>query len=338
MKIKLTFLISLAILLVSANSAQCQTVNLNPPNTVNTIEVTSPNAVGNSSTVIKPPKVAIVLGGGGCKALAQIGVLEVFAKNNIPVNYIVGTSAGAIIGSLYAAGVPLNDIQEMFLDGSLQHALFPHMTPRLIGILLRKMVHLQGKHSYAGLTSGKKLEKFLNKKLPSDFSGLKIPFAAIATDLESGNTCMITSGDLCKSVVASSAIPPLVRPVTIGNTIFVDGGLKANLPTNCAQLTGAGIIVAIPADAPILPIEKSKFRSTRALVLRITDIMEGEIDRHRWKEADLVIYPEVGDIPGMTTDPEVIKRAIEKGRTAATAALPKLKQLLNGTRSHLATP
>ena len=123
-----------------------------------------------SSDNTKPPKVTIVLGGGGCKALAQIGVLEVFAENHIPVDYVVGTSVGAIIGALYAGGVPLPDIEQMFYDGTLQHALIPHMAPRIIIVILQKAFHLEGKKSYAGYTSGRNLEKFLHKRLPDDFS------------------------------------------------------------------------------------------------------------------------------------------------------------------------
>ena len=202
-------------------------------------------------------KLTLVLGGGGCKALVEIGVLKVFAKNKIPINYIVGTSAGAIIGALYAGGVPLDDIEQMAYDGSLQGALIPHPVKFIICFPFSKLIQVFGPKRYAGLASGAKLEKFLHKRLPNDFKDLKIPFAAIATDLESGNSCMISNGDLCKAVVASSAIPVLIRPVMIGDTLFIDGGLKANLPTKCAQLTAADIIVAVPADAPIR-LEKRK--------------------------------------------------------------------------------
>jgi NTE family protein len=178
------------------------------------------------------------------------------------------------------------------------------------------------------LTSGSTLEKFLHKKLPDHFSDLKIPFAAVATDLESGNTCMITDGDLCKAVVASSAVPLLVRPVLIDDTIYIDGGIKANLPTNCAQVTGADLIIAIPADAPIRKEKKKKFRSLKGVALRVANIMEAEIDKYRWKEADLVICANVADTPAMTKDPVIIKRTIASGEEAATEALPRLKILL----------
>ncbi len=305
------------------------------PNAGEKLEITTQASDIAASTA--PPyctrKITLVLGGGGCKALAEIGVLKVFAKNKIPINYIVGTSAGAIIGALYAGNVPLDDIEQMAYDGSLQRTMTPHLARFIICLPFSKLIHLFGSKPYAGLSSGSQLEKFLRKRLPNDFSGLKIPFAAVATDLESGNTCMITSGDLCKAVLASSAMPILIRPVTIGDTIFIDGGIKANLPTKCAQLTAADIIIAVPADAPIRIEQKRKFRSMRALALRVTDIMEADIDKHRWEEADLIIYPKVGDTPPFTKDKEIIKRTIAAGEEAATAALPRLKILFNNKTS-----
>ncbi len=297
------------------------------PNANEKIEITTSPIDNASPPEGRLPKITLVLGGGGCKALAQIGVLKVFEQNHIPINYIVGTSAGAVIGALYAANKPLVDIEELAIDGKLQGAMNPNITFRLITLPLVKLIHL-GK-IYAGLTSGAKLEKFLRKDLPEDFSNLKIPFAAVATDLESGNTCMITSGNLPKAVVASSAVPILVRPVTINSTIFIDGGIKANLPTNCAELTGADLIVAVPADTPIRPVKKRKFRSMRELTTRIIDIMEVEMDKHRWEKADLVIYPSIADTPAITKDPQIIKDTISAGEAAATEALPRLRNLMN---------
>jgi NTE family protein len=277
----------------------------------------------------KHRKVALVLGGGGCKAAAQIGVLKVFEANQIPIDYIVGTSAGAIIGGLYAAGVPSKEIEQMFLDGSLQRAMAPHMLPRIIVIGLTKIFYLGRKKPYAGITNGSKLEKFMRRRMSGEFNSLKIPFAAVATDLETGRTCMLNEGDVCKAIVASSAVPPFVRPVTIGNTIYIDGGLRANLPTNCAQLTGAGIIIAVPADAPIVDMEKRKFTSLRKLTERVIDIMESELDSRRWQQANIVISPDVAGTPGITKDAKIIHQTITNGERAASAALPQIRLLLS---------
>jgi len=283
-----------------------------------------------------PKRLTLVLGGGGCRALAEIGILKVFAKNHIPINYIVGTSAGAIIGALYAANVPLEDIEQMAYSGKLQRAVTPNVTLSVLTYPFFRFLYLFIPKPYAGLTTSAKLEKFLHTKLPDDFKDLKIPFAAVATDLGSGNTCMISSGNLCKAVAASSALPLLVRPVTIDNLIFIDGGIKANLPTNCAQLTAADIMIAVPADSPIRNEQKRKFCSMRALGMRVADIMEAEIDKYRWKEADLVIYPKI-DMPMFTTNEADIKRGIASGEDAANAALPRLQELLKKKKTIVKT-
>jgi NTE family protein len=284
--------------------------------------------VANNS---KPLKVALVLGGGGCKAAAQIGVLKVFETNHIPIDYIVGTSAGAIIGSLYAAGVPVQEIEQLFLNGSLQRAMAPQMLPRIIAITFTQIFYLGRSKPYAGITNGKKLEKFMRRRLPGDFKDLKIPFAAVATDLETGSTCMLSTGDISRAVVASSAVPPFVRPVTIDDTIYIDGGLRANLPTNCAKLTGADLIIAVPADAPIRRVQKRKFTSLRNLTVRVIDIMESELDSRRWQQANVVISPDVAETPAITKNAGIITTTINNGEAAATTALPKIKALLART-------
>jgi NTE family protein len=303
------------------------------------IEVTVPEKLSAPGPEhLNSPKITLVLGGGGCKAVAEIGVLKVFDRNKIPINYIVGTSAGAIIGALYAAGVPLEDIEKMTYDGSLQRAMTPHLFRHLLSLPLFKIAHLVGTKPSAGLMSGGKLEKFLRKKLPNDFSDLKIHFAAIATDLESGNTSMLTNGDLCKALAASSAVPLLIRPVAINNTLYIDGGIKANLPTHCALLTGADVIIAVSADAQIRNEKKRKFSSMMGVALRVTDIMEAQMDKHRWEDADLVLYPKVADTPAFTQDQEIIKRTINAGEEAATAALPRLQVLLASKALHKPSP
>lgn len=289
--------------------------------------------IGNNTSLSANPtkrhKLALVLGGGGCKAAAQIGVLKVFESNQIPIDYIIGTSVGAIIGGLYAAGVPSKEIEQMFLDGSLQRAIAPHMLPRVIAVTLTQILYLGRQKPYAGITNGSKLEKFIRHRMPSDFTSLKIPFAAVATNLETGQTCMLSQGNVCKAMVASSAVPPFVRPVTIDDAIYIDGGLRANLPTNCAQLTGADIVIAVPADAPISFVQKRKFTSLNALTVRVIDIMESELDRRRWQQANVVISPDVAGTPAITKDAKVINQTIINGELAARAALPQIKLLLD---------
>lgn len=325
-----SLILLLAMSLIVLLAVNCQAAEVHE--LVKPQPVESPVSVDETPPV-KRPKVALALGGGGCKALAQIGVLKVFEANHIPIDCIVGTSAGAVIGGLYAGGVPLSEIEQMALDGSLQKAMMAHVVPRVIALPFKRLLHMCGKKPYGGLTDGSKLVKYLRKRMPADFSGMKIPFGAIATDLQTGETAMLSEGDPSIAILASSALPPMVRPVAIKDTIYIDGGLKANLPTHYAQATGADIVIAVPADAPIRHKDKQIFTSIRAVAGRVVDIMEAEIDKHRWKEAELVIYPEVADTPGMTKDPAIVRKTIAAGESAATKELPHIKTMLNMQQS-----
>jgi len=274
------------------------------------------------------PRVALALSGGGAKAFAQIGVLRVLEQNHIKVDYIIGTSAGAIIGSLYAAGVPIDEIQEIVVNGSLQRALVPSIAIRVIGTTMSKLLGV-GRPRYPGLTKGDHLREFLHARLPKDFSEMKIPFAAVATDLKRGNSCILSRGDVTEAVVASSAIPPLVRPVPLGDRLFVDGGLRSNLPTNCARVLGARFVIGVVADAPIEIEAKRKFKNLGAFAGRVTDIMEAEIDKNHIEEADFLIYPEdIIDTPANTKDKAIVLRTIAAGEKATSETMPELQMLL----------
>src|SRR5580700_3128654 len=114
------------------------------PNAGEKLEVTDKlsDIAGSTAEPYCSRRITLVLGGGGCKALAEIGVLKVFAKNKISINYIVGTSAGAIVGALYAANVPLDDIEQMAYDGSLQRTMTPHLAKFIICLPFSKLIHL----------------------------------------------------------------------------------------------------------------------------------------------------------------------------------------------------
>jgi NTE family protein len=281
------------------------------------VEVTGP---------IARPRITLTLGGGGCKSIADIGVLRAFERNHIPIDFIVGTSAGATIGALYASGVSVDEIEKLVVTGELQHVMVPSIIPRLVFSPLWKLFRIFQPPHYAGITNGHRLVKFLHKHLPDSFAETKIPFAAVATDLESGDTVMITSGDLCQSVLASAALPPLVRPVELNGRLFADGGIKDNLPANCAKLTKADLIVSVLSDAPIRHIDKQEFTKLNALVTRVTDIMEAAIDKQHLQDTDVLIFPAVADTPMMTKDPNIVKRTIAAGDAAATKLVPAIKK------------
>ena len=323
MKMKTNLLLLSCTFLLAVPGAMGEPVGNTPRPDVVKVDGPPPTDV---TKVAARPRITLALGGGGCKSIADIGVLRVFEQNHIPIDFIVGTSAGATIGALYASGVSVDEIEKLVVSGELQRAMVPSIAPRIILSPLWKLLRIFQPPHYAGITNGHRLVKFLQKHLPEKFSETKIPFAAVATDLESGDTVMITSGNLCEAVLASAALPPLVRPVELDGRLFADGGIKANLPANCAQLTKADLIVSVLSDAPIKHIPKQEFTKLNVLASRVTDIMEAAIDKQHVKETDVLIFPSVGDTPMMTKDPDVVKRTILRGAEAATKLVPAIKQ------------
>ena len=199
--------------------------------------------------------IALALGGGGARGAAHLGVLKVFEEQGIIVDQIVGNSMGSIVGGLYSAGVPLADIQCHLEDLSLRHAYMPGGLARKIASLpLSKVTHPFRPRHYAGLWSGEKLTQYLDSILPRpnmDLSDTKIPFSAVATNLLDGKAYRITKGRLSTAIKASAAISPLIQPVAMGDKLFVDGGVRANLPASAARSTGAGLVIAVLVDEPM---------------------------------------------------------------------------------------
>jgi NTE family protein len=277
------------------------------------------------------PHIVLALGGGACKSVAQIGVLRSLEKHHIRIDAIIGSSMGATIGALYCAGKSPDQIEELFINGSIPKAINPHLVlnsgVNMVLAPVTKISHVVRHKPYAGITSGGAFRKELEKELPQSFSQLRIPFAAVATDLTHGRTVVLSTGDLPRALLASSAFPRVVRPVQIGSTVYADGGVKANLPARLAQSElGADVVIAVPVDTSIKPIKNSKLTSMNNLVGRISDIMIAALDAQQSKSSDILIYPDMDDIPLLTKDVRLLKEGIAKGEEAADKALPSIEQ------------
>ena len=199
------------------------------------------------------PKVALVLGGGGLRSASCIGVLKALEDEEIPVDIIVGSSMGAVVGGLYSAGVTPNHIEEQFTKKKLMSAyLTVPLKMRIIVIPLFYTPRLVGIEPYDGLYSGKRFANYLNKQVPEterNIEDLKIPFGAVAVNLLSGKAHTFKQGNLGKALQASCAIPALRKPVKVGDGLYVDGGVLVNLPVKEAREMGADIVVAVDVDA-----------------------------------------------------------------------------------------
>lgn len=161
--------------------------------------------------------IALAMGGGGIRGATKIGVLRVLEREKIPVDYIVGTSMGAIVGSLYASGVSLDKIEQLLLDRRLQKAYAPR--PLFVQVALQPFMivaHLFKGRPACGLYSGNALEKFLRKQVPSEINNIEdlpVKFIPVVTNLCDGQLYGLKKGSLCRAVRASASIPMFIRPV-----------------------------------------------------------------------------------------------------------------------------
>lgn len=213
------------------------------------------------------PFTILVLSGGGARGIAHIGVLKVLEEMHIPVDMVVGTSMGAIVGGLYAAGLTPAEIEKEMLEVDWDDIFSDNPKPLQQPYRLRKDAskYIQGVeagytldkiHIPQGVIAGQKLIIALNKILlpmlsVDDFDRLPIPFRAVTTDVVTGERIDIASGNLTKAIMASMAIPGVFAPVEIDNHILVDGGVVANLSIETARELGAERIIAIDVSSPL---------------------------------------------------------------------------------------
>ncbi len=202
------------------------------------------------------PKLGLALGSGAARGFAHIGVLKVLEEADIPIQIITGTSMGAFIGAMYAAGVPVREMEKVALEIDWRSLA------RLLDPVLPK----------SGLTDSNKLMAFMAQLLPTrDFQELRLPLAVTATDINTGEAIIIKQGDLLEALRASLAFPGIFAPVRFGQRVLVDGGLCKPIPTDVARYMGAEKIIGvctIPAvnkETPetYLPAAETPVRSSK---------------------------------------------------------------------------
>jgi NTE family protein len=255
------------------------------------------------------PKIGIALSGGAARGNAHVGVLRALAENNIHIDFIAGTSAGAIVGGALAAGMPLDDIEEF-------------------GRKLRWRNIGRVTMSRFGLQSNERLEQYLRARLPiSKFEDLPIPFAAVATDLKTGAAVVMRDrGDLPFAIRASCTIPGWYVPVTDEHgRQLVDGGLVAVVPSTVVRSLGADIVIAVDVNA-----DGAKFFGASSpilgVVLKALLVFQKTGSQHQLDSADLVIAPKVGHIRW-----DQMRRAdelIAAGYEAGLESIPRIRALI----------
>lgn len=256
----------------------------------------------------KKPRVALVLGGGGARGYAHIGVIKVLARAHIPVDLIVATSAGSVVGALYGdSGDPLDVERKLKGAGFFDFADFSFV-------------------SYTqGFISGRQLQHFLLRKMRSRwFDDLRIPLVVVATDLSTGRARVLSSGPIPPAIQASSAMPGAVHPVKLYGHTLIDGGMVAQIPVNIAKRYHPDIIIAVNIEADL---DKKMPTSFLAIFQRAFEISINAIGQYSANGADVEIRPQAGRIG--TFDLSQQNKSITAGEIAAEKALPKIKALLH---------
>lgn len=254
----------------------------------------------------KPPVIGIALGGGASKGFAHIGILKVLEQNGIPVKVVTGTSAGSIVGSLYASGMSPDRLElEAEILGKTD----------LVDLTL----------STSGFIKGEKLQNYINRKVGNrPMQSFPKKFAAVATDFTNGKAVAFNTGNAGQAVRASAAIPNVFQPAIIGGRKYVDGGLSQPVPVSAARSQGADFVIAVDISARPGKNTEAGFFSYLDQTL---NIMSTAALHRELSKADVVIKPAVLDL-GAVGGFDQKQRAIKLGEAAARQALPEIKRKL----------
>ena len=290
-----------------------------------------------STDIPHRPRVALVLSGGSALGIAHIGVIEEIEAAGIPIDMVLGTSMGAIVGGLYAAGyspeqmeriVDAIDWNEVFAErrdspGDRYYHMLETRYPLRVGF------DRHGLDANPGLLSGQNVlslftELTLHDLTVRDFDRLPVPYRAVAADILTGDKVVFSSGSLAEAMRASMSIPGIFQPYEIGGRDLVDGGIVDNMPVDVARSMGADIVIAVETDAPLAK-SADELKSAFAVSSQTLELIIEENMRQSRKDADLLIMPDLrgfnqasyGDAPEL----------IERGRRAGESSMPQLRAL-----------
>jgi NTE family protein len=291
------------------------------------------------------PRIGLVLSGGGARGAAHVGVIRALEEMRIPIDAVAGTSMGAVVGGLYAAGLSGDEIDDLFRAINWQE-LLRDRSPRRDLVYRRKQddrsILARGALGFRegegvvlplGLVQGQKITQLLRGATlrvadVQDFDDLPVPFRALATDLETGEPVVLRSGDLATVLRASMSAPGVLAPVEIDGRLLVDGGLVDNLPVSLAREMGVDVLIAVDVSFPLA--ERQGLESA----LDVTNQMIGIMVRRGTRasrallgEQDVLIEPDLGRMTAV--DFARVPQVMEDGSAAtrrASAALAALSQ------------
>jgi NTE family protein len=254
---------------------------------------------------VKPVRVGIALGGGAAKGFAHIGVIKMLEANGIKIDVVSGTSAGSVVGALYASGMDAFQMQKTAFG--------------LDEAEIRDVSLFSG-----GVVKGQKLQDYVNQLVGArPIERMKKPFAAVSTQLETGERTVFVRGNTGQAVRASSSIPGVFEPVAIGQKHFVDGGVVSPVPVDAARQLGADFVIAVDIST------KASGKNPGSLLGTVNQsiaIMGQKLGQQELTRANVVVRPLVNDIG--PADFEQRNNAIMEGERAALAVMPQIKAQL----------
>ena len=288
------------------------------------------------------PRIGLVLSGGGARGAAHAGVLKVLEENRIPIDYIAGTSFGALVGGLYASGLSPDEIIEWIREFDYQHAAADR-PPRRALSFRRK----QDDTSYAlrlefgfrdgefvlprGLISAQELGfalrvRALHSTRWRDFDDYPIPFRAVATDIERAQAVVLGDGSLADAMLASMAVPGVVAPVEIDGYLLVDGGLTNNLPVDVVRAMGADVVIVVDVATPLS--NRDELDDVIGVSAQVINLLGQEQARAAIASLgndDLLLQPDLGGIAA--GDFELMGEAIDRGLAVGPGVVSRLRRL-----------
>lgn len=254
----------------------------------------------------KRPVVGLALGGGMARGCAHVGVLRAFEKHQIPIDLLVGTSVGSLIGGAYASGLSPDQIEQLALKIRWSDLGRPTV-------------------SLMGFYNSERTEDYVRKNFPiTEFEKTRLPFGAVATDIQSGKMVIFTEGSLPLAIRASCAMPVFYTPVMVNGRMMVDGGLVGHIPASVARVMGADIVIAIDVNSQHLPIPPPTNLFT--IMSQSLSVMGRSTVNYLYADADVIVRPQIEHVR-----PDDLSKAAEMiaaGEEAVRRVIPKIRRLL----------
>lgn len=298
----------------------------------------APQGAGQASR----PKIGLVLGGGGARGSAHVGVLKVLEELHIPIDYIAGNSMGAIVGGLYASGMTPDQIghelktidwDDVFNDAPPRpERSFRRKRDDDLYLVKAKLGFNEGKVDFPlAYIQGQKFDLQLSRLTLQaahiqDFNKLPIPFRAVASDIETGKEVVLQSGELARAIRASMAVPGAFNPVEINGKLLVDGLVANNVPVNVARAMGADIVIVVDVGSGLF--KREQIKGALDVVGQLTNILSErnvELQLSTLTPSDILIKPQLGNLGA--GDFNRAGEGIDKGEQAAREHLVTLQRL-----------